>query len=293
MDGQRVGPPAKHERRSSNEDSTKTQWTWQSWEEMEEEPPVEWLVRGYVPTDSLMLVYGKPNSFKSFLVLDWALSLSRGREWLGAATKRAPVLYIMGEGKSGLRKRVNGWVSRYGKPGDIHFINYPVPLTEGVDKAMLKRALKVLQPAFVIVDTVSRCFGVGDENSTQDMRTFVAACDELRTTVARSTFCLVHHTGWSTENNNDKRPRGSIVLHASNDVEFRCERREDSPNFTVHQPRNKEGEHRKPERFAMRASAESIVIERCDASVDPRTDKRRRANAAADTARIARRSGHK
>lgn len=88
----------------------------------------------------------------------------------------------------------------------------------------------------IIVDTLARNFGAGDENATSDMNRFVAAMDDFRTQFPGCTVIVVHHTG-QTERS---RARGSNALKAASDAEFRislkgkvvlmtCLRRKDGP----------------------------------------------------------------
>jgi RecA-family ATPase len=241
-------------------------------------PKTEWLINSYVPSDCLMLIYGAPGSFKSFLALDWAMSIAAGRNWLGAATRQARTVYIMGEGLRGLRARAMGWATSAGAAGaairDVQFVPSAIGIIDGgVDVKFVKRQLREWQPAFLVVDTVARCFGSGDENSTKDMSAFVAACDDLRATVSGMTLCLLHHTGWSEET--DHRPRGSIALHAANDLEYMCKRyrlpgdtSQLGRGLRLTMPRTKEGDAREPERFALVNSGESLVIKRDTSSDD-------------------------
>jgi hypothetical protein len=253
---------------------------------LEKLPPMQWLVQRYVPEDVLMLIYGKPNSFKSFVALDWAMSISAGREWLGAKVpSKRRACYIMGEGLRGLKQRVDAWIEVRGRAGDFFYLGRPVSILDPTSVSALVREMKRLQPAFLVVDTVARCFGSGDENSTQDMNAFVRACDQLRGTVPGMTLALVHHTGWNEDSVH--RPRGSIALHAATDLEYLCIRPKGSALMTLKQPRAKDGEEMKDEHFRLAKVGESMVIERMSAK-DPRTRKKQATNLEADEARAKR-----
>jgi hypothetical protein len=71
------------------------------------------------------------------------------------------------------------------------------------------------KPDMVLVDTVNRNFGPGDENSTADMTLAVAGLDMLRTS---SGSCVVslHHSGHGDKG----RGRGSSVLLGALDFEY-------------------------------------------------------------------------
>jgi hypothetical protein len=70
-------------------------------------------------------------------------------------------------------------------------------------------------PALIVIDTVARNFGPGDENSTKDMTAFVAACDRLREQTG-ACILLVHHSGHGDKT----RARGSIALKGALDWEY-------------------------------------------------------------------------
>jgi hypothetical protein len=46
-------------------------------------PDATWLIDGMVPADGLGFIYGASQAGKSFLALDWALSVAAGIPWFG------------------------------------------------------------------------------------------------------------------------------------------------------------------------------------------------------------------
>ena len=78
-------------------------------------------------------------------------------------------------------------------------------------------------PNLVVIDTVARCFGSGDENSTRDMNNFVKAVDKIKKKYG-CTVLLVHHTGHGTQ----ERGRGSSVLIGALDSEYKIKKSEDN-----------------------------------------------------------------
>ena len=71
----------------------------------------------------------------------------------------------------------------------------------------------------IIVDTLQRNFGAGNENSTEDMSAFIERIDDLRDTYS-TCIAIVHHVG----HGNATRARGSSVIQASVDWEYRVAR---------------------------------------------------------------------
>jgi RecA-family ATPase len=76
-------------------------------------------------------------------------------------------------------------------------------------------------PSLIVFDTLARNFGAGDENNTSDMNKFVAAIDALRGAYPGCTAIVVHHTCHGDKS----RARGSMVLTAAADAEYRVEKK--------------------------------------------------------------------
>jgi|SRR5690554_2875435 len=186
--------------------------------------PVSWLVRGYLESDSLALVYGEPGHGKSFLAIDMAASIAAGVAWHGAEAKPGAVFYIAGEGHNGLARRFKAWETTRGASlavAPLYVSHRAAPLD---DKASAAEVLRVVEdlaaeagvaPALIVVDTLARCFG-GDENSAADVGAFVANLDALRDRW-RATVLVVHHSG----KDSTRGARGSTALRGAVDAEYR------------------------------------------------------------------------
>ncbi|MDB4916296.1 MAG: Primase 2 [Gemmatimonadetes bacterium] len=185
--------------------------------ELEQLPPVQFLVDGVLPRAGLGTLYGMPGSGKSFLALDMACSIATGSAWLGHPTHRGSVVYVAAEGSAGLAQRLRAWKEHRGLVGTsvaVHFLTEPANLLGLADVASLIQALEQLEdaPSLIIVDTLARSMPGGDENSAQDMGLVVKHADELRRKSAASVL-LVHHTALNTE-----RERGSSSLRGAMDA---------------------------------------------------------------------------
>ena len=188
------------------------------------------IIRGMLDYDSLAYCWGDSEVGKSFLMLDRDLHIANGMNWCGRKTKQGFVLYIAGEGKHGLIKRVKAWHDYYGLPvsNNIAFRTIPTALCDpkavGELTTLVKAIMESLNqnPAVIELDTVNRNFGPGDENSTKDMTAFVAGMDQLRI-ASGAAVSAVHHCGHGDKT----RSRGSIVLHNSVDFEYRVSKEGD------------------------------------------------------------------
>jgi len=187
-------------------------------DQIEMRPP-DWLLRGMLERDTFALIFGDPGTGKSFLAIDWAARVATGTPWRGQAVKAGPVVYLAGEGRQGFGRRTRAWEQHHGVSlaeaplyvGPAVAIADPTELVDLIDAIDEGEA-----PVLIVLDTLARCFGGGDENSTQDMSKFVSACDALRRRYG-CTILVVHHTGHADKN----RARGAIALKAALDAEYR------------------------------------------------------------------------
>lgn len=140
------------------------------------------------------------------------------------------MIYIAGEGHAGLARRRMAWEAERGftlsERGAPFFASTIAgnfldnPATEAVIAEIKATAAAEGPPALIVVDTLARNFGGGDENSTSDMNRFVAAIDRLKDQWLGCTALIVHHTG----HGNKTRSRGSFALTGAVDAEYRVEK---------------------------------------------------------------------
>ena len=95
----------------------------------------------------------------------------------------------------------------------------PVPLDMHgtLDRAAIVDALLRLpdRPALVVIDTLARSMGTGDENASADMGAFVATIDEIRAKTGAH-VAVVHHAGKDAS----RGARGHSSLRAAVDTEI-------------------------------------------------------------------------
>jgi len=191
------------------------------WSHIKTRPP-SWLIRGLLERDSFAQIYGESGAGKTFVGLDLACRLATGTPWREHTVEPAPVFYLAGEGRQGIGRRLTAWATHHGvAPGDAPLFIGPAVAVTDPDQLVFAMAQIAAEangdtPGLIVLDTLARCFGGGDENSTQDMSQFVSACDTLR---QRWGCCVlvVHHTGLTDRT----RSRGNSALRAALDAEYR------------------------------------------------------------------------
>jgi putative DNA primase/helicase len=187
----------------------------------------EWLIENILPTNLFFSLYGPSGHGKTFAVLDLACHIATGQPWHGRETKQGSIVYICGEGRSGIQKRIHAWCKHYSadiKSLPFYITNRPIPF---LDKSMTAEFIETLTSMMeqcspvrmIIVDTLNRNFGDGNENSTEDMTRFVDACGDVQRAFSTG-LMVVHHTGLQ----DSSRARGSGVLRNATDVEMQFEK---------------------------------------------------------------------
>ena len=207
-------------------------------------PPLEWLIENLVPQDGLVVLYGEPAAGKSFVALDWGLSVATGAPWLGHKVKQGEVVYIYAEGVRGLKPRADAWLQEHGKVDTPSFraVRVPVTIPDPEERAEFVKAVAAVSkhPRLIIIDTLARNFGEGNESLAQDMKTFVRGCDDLRSKFPDATVLVVHHPGKDQR----KGARGSLALKGAADAEFALARSGDG--LTLKNEKQKDGEEARP-----------------------------------------------
>ncbi|MET0101843.1 MAG: helicase RepA family protein [Sedimenticola sp.] len=200
--------------------------------------PPAWLIKKFLEDKTLSLLFAEPESGKSLLALSMAFSVATGTPWFGKDVDPGLVVYIAGEGHNGIGRRLKALEIHHGislDPSplfvswsaasiiDIESIHYVV---EAVEDAV---TMTGLPPKLIIIDTLARNFGPGNENSTADMNQVIQHVDWYLKDRFDSSVLIVHHTGHGDKN----RGRGSSVLKAAVDSEYMLSKSDDAVRLTT------------------------------------------------------------
>ena len=185
----------------------------------------DWLIKDVVEKESLMCIFGKPKSGKSFIAIAMAAAIAKGESFYGNESFSKPVMYVCGEGQRGVKRRLAAWQQGMfdltGVP--LYLSDRAVRVNDPDDFKMLELEIEALtqqvgEIGMIVIDTFQRNF-VGNENSAEDVGNFINKLDGLISHY-KCCVCLVHHTG----HGNSDRGRGSSVMGASLDYEFKVDR---------------------------------------------------------------------
>ena len=190
-------------------------------EEMNKLESPGWLVHEAIPAHSLIQIFGRESNGKTFVALDMALRIASGLPWMGErVVHQGKVVYVAGEGITGLKKRVAAWQHHMGISTE-HLRNFwvvpePVQLAEVDHITGIAHSIEVVTGSracdLVVFDTQARCTAGVDENSAEEMGVVVGALDWLRLETGAA-IMLIHHSPYNVE-----RGRGSSVIPGALDT---------------------------------------------------------------------------
>ena len=218
----------------------------ESWQSVKDEP-VNWLVEGVIPEKSFVALYGPPASFKSFIAMDIAECIASGRDWLGNKINgTGPVLYIAGEGHGGIGARIAAIKQHHNTPDDaqVYVVRSQINLRSSVDDflALISAIDELVKELgvdlrMIIIDTLARAFGGGNENSSDDMGAFIQATGKIQNRY-RCSLMLLHHAGKDTT----KGLRGHSSLLGAVDTQMEIMRFPETSKGVILMSKQKDGE---------------------------------------------------
>lgn len=210
----------------------------------------DYVMKHFLPAQSLCSIYGPSGSYKSFLAVSWACHIASGIEWAGKRVTPGAVLYVVGEGGVGVPRRIRAWEQVHGKTADnLWLVNRPVFPVRSEEVAEVILAARQIEAEcgvpvrLVVIDTLARCFGGNDENDARDMGAFIEGCDAIKQKIG-ATVLVVHHSG----KDEAKGARGSSSFRAALDAEFNVKREGEGKALILSCTKMKDSEE--PERKA-------------------------------------------
>lgn len=186
-------------------------------EYLEAEPPMEWLVDGILPYQSLTMLAGRPGVGKSWLVLALAKAVSGGGLFLGRETRRAEVFYFdLENSRPVVRSRL-----RLLRPMEVFYapafyLDKPLNLKDRTLDGLARDG------AVLIFDSFSRTTTGLDQNTVQEMSGVMTRLRELVNLGA--TILFVHHRGKAE----DSQYMGSTDILAGVDMGLLLDRKDEA-----------------------------------------------------------------
>lgn len=179
----------------------------------------ECLIQNLLCPEQISVMYGPPNTGKTFIALEMARCISTGDPFLGLSTQQGDVFLTELEGRHGLAKRANAIQTFFPQveTTDKALIScHTISLqTEDLDKfyqELFKR--RGINPKLLIIDTLSMAMNGADENSSA--MTSAVMCLKKIATTCKTHVMVIHHSGKDPS----KGARGHSSLKGAVDTEI-------------------------------------------------------------------------
>jgi hypothetical protein len=201
-------------------DNDRFQVTW--FDDVDQTVTKDELVKGLLGTGEFSLFVAKLGTAKSVLVGDIGCHIAAGMDWHGRKVKQGLVVFFAAERKRLTERRVAAWRKKHGQTNiPLVVVGGKLDLTTGlIDATALANTIADLEATsghkceLIIVDTLTRTYGPGDQHQSRDMQRYIQSVDELhRATGAH--IAVIHHSTW-----NEERAKGAIDLDGAIDVSF-------------------------------------------------------------------------
>jgi hypothetical protein len=189
-----------------------------------------WVIKGVFEEGALAMLYAPPGLYKSFLAVAICGSIASGKGFYDLPVKNSgPIIYVAGEGKTGIVRRFHAWSQENCVPLNempVYLFEGAADLLTGVQKLidatndLIKSGCEV--PKLAVVDTLSRVLG-GDDSDTQTAAEGLRNIDVIRARFPSMAVLLIHHTGHLVRD----RARGWSGWRAAMDAEFSLEKTDD------------------------------------------------------------------
>ena len=218
--------------------------------------PPEYILDGIIPRGDVGLMFGETGTYKTFIALSYALCVALNIPWMGRAVEHAgPVIYVCGEGTSGVWRRVKAWLDHHNahltegeRPvsmDDVQRSGFvvsrtPVDISNTAKDSVMTQLISHCNalspyPALIIIDTLST-----NSSASEDSNDEIAAVIRNLKTIATAYNCgvvLIHHTGRKEKG----RSRGAYALEANTDFRIHIAKTADlRANMTMEYSRDGE-----------------------------------------------------
>lgn len=183
--------------------------------------PANWLIGGLIEENAIGILAGATGTFKTFTALHLAWSLgSYDRHFIGYPTvKTGKVLYLFGEGASGLKRRARAIeIQQQSKFDNVIIPNRYIDITDGDDRMMIDRLVKKHHPVLIIYDTLNSLAAI-DNNSSREVSAMIKDLRSIQDSVKASSI-IVHHVG----KDESKGMEGSHAFTSNSDFVFQLNR---------------------------------------------------------------------
>ncbi|MFC5930213.1 AAA family ATPase [Cryobacterium melibiosiphilum] len=184
-----------------------------SWDDLESFTTQPWLVDSLISLGEPALLISKRNVGKSMLSFALGWSIAMGMPFLGKETQQGKVMFILGEGVRGYKKRMNAWCSANNvNPDDLRdrtLVYSGGNLSNDTSIGDMRREALKFDPILIVLDTWTAVSGVIDE---KDQSAAQVILNMFKTVAPDAARLILHHPNAETENTEAPSSRGGTAL---------------------------------------------------------------------------------
>lgn len=187
-----------------------TRWSWTDLENV----VLEWVLNSFFYNGSLNGLVGRSQIGKTFITVSMCASIALGVEWFGLKTDKKKVLYVAGEGKSGITKRFKDWCEHEGQKWEELQEQLAIVTDVDILNPMHVEYLQKLQEAeqfgLIVFDTLSATSSIENENDSAQMSEVMGNAKKV---AAGTIAVFVHHPSEATKNMPNPKARGASAFY--------------------------------------------------------------------------------
>jgi hypothetical protein len=206
------------------------------------EPP-QYVIDQIFERDSTCVAFGESESGKTLWAIDAGCSVSAGIDFHGYKVATSCTIYVCGEGRSAIRRRVKAWeiehdidLSKTETPFLISELSVDLlqkEIVQNVCGAIDELAEQVGAPGIIVFDTLSQTQS-GNDNDNAEMAQYFQAAQRIRSKYG-SVVLVNHHVGHGEKD----RTRGAYAIRANPDAQIIFKKENDV--VTVENIRQRDG----------------------------------------------------
>ncbi len=194
-----------------------------SFDQIELSTAPSYLVKGLIPRQGLVVIWGPPKCGKSFWAFDVAAHIALGRSYRDRKVRQGTVVYLVLEGEHGIGARVEAFRRQHlgedANPVPLYLLPTRLDLIREHETLIQEIAAQTVDnpPALIVIDTLNRSL-TGSESRDEDMGAYVKAADAVREAF-EAALAVIHHCGIEAT-----RPRGHTSLTGAADAQIAVKR---------------------------------------------------------------------
>ena len=213
-------------------------------DEVRQLPEPTWLIPDILQERGLGIIYGPPQSYKSFLALDLAATIATGLDaYERGAQPPQDVIYMAAEGFRGQEIRATAWEREHDADlSRLRLTEKAVEVMSADDATEFMQEIEAagVKPRLIVVDTMSKALIGMNENESRDINQLVNMLEGMRDALDCAVL-VIHHTGKDTS----RGARGSSAIPGGFDAMLEVEGNDVNRTAQMQVVKQKDAERRK------------------------------------------------